>query len=131
MSSPLLGEGRERDRILLASVRYRLEFEGRILAAVMLDWRPIALLCKLVLILGVTYLFVPLDLIPDRIPVIGHLDEAGFLAAGIVLCRRLSLTAVRSTMLAQMTAGAPGWREPAADDGGSPDRGDQVSGRRG
>lgn len=41
------------------------------------------LLPKLVLAAGVSYLFLPVDLIPDRLgPVVGHLDEAGFLLLG-------------------------------------------------
>jgi hypothetical protein len=44
-------------------------------------------LSKCALVLGIGYLFVPVDLIPDRIPVVGHFDEAGFLFGGIVLAR--------------------------------------------
>ena len=33
------------------------------------------------------YLFVQLDIIPDRIPVVGHLDEAAFVIGGFVLAR--------------------------------------------
>jgi len=57
--------------------------ELRILIAGLLDWRS-CLLSKLVLVLGISYLFVPLDLIPDRIPIIGHFDEIGFVVAGFV-----------------------------------------------
>jgi len=62
--------------------------ELRILVAGLLDWRS-CLLSKLVLVLGISYLFIPLDLIPDRIPIIGHFDEIGFVVAGFVGSRRL------------------------------------------
>ena len=39
---------------------------------------------KLVLAAGISYLFLPIDLIPDRLGWIGHLDEAGFLLLGLV-----------------------------------------------
>lgn len=41
-------------------------------------------LSKLALALGVAYLFVPIDLISDHIPIIGHADEAGFLVFGLI-----------------------------------------------
>ena len=41
------------------------------------------------LLLGAAYLFVPIDIIPDRIPVVGHLDELSFLVLGFVGSRRL------------------------------------------
>lgn len=44
---------------------------------------------KCALIIGISYLFVPIDLIPDRIPIFGHFDEAGFLLGGFVLARVL------------------------------------------
>jgi hypothetical protein len=62
--------------------------EVRILALSLLDWRSCPL-SKLALLVGIGYLFVPLDLIPDRIPIIGHLDEAGFVVAGFVGSRLL------------------------------------------
>src|SRR5471030_1523582 len=62
--------------------------EVRILALSLLDWRSCPL-SKLALLAGIGYLFVPLDLIPDRIPIIGHLDEAGFVVAVFVGSRLL------------------------------------------
>jgi hypothetical protein len=62
--------------------------ELRILIAGLVDWRS-CLLSKLALLLGISYLFVPLDLIPDRIPILGHFDEVGFVAAGFVGSRYL------------------------------------------
>jgi hypothetical protein len=62
--------------------------ELRILLTGLLDWRS-CLLSKLVLLLGIGYLFVPIDLIPDRIPIIGHFDEIGFVMGGFVGSRYL------------------------------------------
>jgi hypothetical protein len=62
--------------------------ELRILITGLVDWRS-CLLSKLVLLLGICYLFVPLDLIPDRIPIIGHFDEFGLVIAGFVGSRYL------------------------------------------
>lgn len=44
---------------------------------------------RLAVIAGISYLFLPVDLIPDRIPLFGHLDEAGFLLSGFVSARLL------------------------------------------
>ena len=49
--------------------------EVRVSAASLLDWHS-CLLSKLVLLLGIAYLFVPLDLIPDSTPIFGHFDES-------------------------------------------------------
>jgi hypothetical protein len=62
--------------------------EPRIYLRILCDWRS-CLLSKLVLVLGVGYLFVPIDLIPDRLPYIGHLDEISFLVLGFVGSRGL------------------------------------------
>lgn len=62
--------------------------ELRVLISGLCDWRS-CLLSKLVLLLGVSYIFGPLDLIPDRTPIIGHFDEIGFLMAGFVGSRYL------------------------------------------
>jgi Sulfotransferase family/Protein of unknown function (DUF1232) len=62
--------------------------EFRIAAANLLDWRS-CLLSKFVLLLGITYLFIPLDIIPDSTPIFGHWDEAGFVLAGFVGSRLL------------------------------------------
>ena len=62
--------------------------ELRILIAGLLDWHS-CLLSKLTLLRGISYLFVPRDLIPDRIPIIGHFDEIGFVVASFVGSRYL------------------------------------------
>lgn len=72
----------------LAMTARQLWQELRVTRAVLLDWRACPL-SKIVLALGVSYLFIPLDLIPDRLPIIGHLDEAGFLLLGFVGSRGL------------------------------------------
>jgi protein-tyrosine sulfotransferase len=41
------------------------------------------------ILLGLGYLLVPIDLIPDRIPFFGHLDEIGFVLAGALIGRLL------------------------------------------
>ena len=60
----------------------------RIFRWALLDWHT-CLASKLVLLLGVAYLFVPIDIIPDRIPVLGHLDELCFVLFGFAGSRRL------------------------------------------
>jgi hypothetical protein len=57
--------------------------EGRILLLSLLDWRS-CLLSKFALLIGIGYLFGPIDLIPNNVPVIGHFDEVGFLVGGFV-----------------------------------------------
>ena len=41
------------------------------------------------LVIGFSYLFVPIDLIPDRTPFVGHLDEIGILVIGFVAAHML------------------------------------------
>jgi len=62
--------------------------EAHILTLSLLDWRS-CLLSKLALLTGLSYLFVPIDLIPDRIPIIGHFDELSFVVGGFVGSRLL------------------------------------------
>ncbi len=73
-----------RAALTISNIRRKL----RILRFILLSWRSCHL-SKIVLLLGVSYLFVPIDLIPDRIPVLGHLDEVSFIACGFVASRRL------------------------------------------
>ncbi|MGH7212068.1 MAG: DUF1232 domain-containing protein, partial [Acetobacteraceae bacterium] len=47
-------------------------------------------LAKLALVVGFSYLFVPLDVIPDRIPYFGHLDEATSVISGFLIARLLA-----------------------------------------
>ncbi len=56
-------------------------------------WRALAHrgcpLSKAAFLLGAGYTFGPWDLIPDRLPVIGYLDQIGFLVSGLALARFL------------------------------------------
>lgn len=59
------------------------------------DWRSVAdprryPLSKLLALAGIAYLFVPLDVVPDRLPYVGHLDEIGFLFFGLAGARWLA-----------------------------------------
>lgn len=64
-----------------------LRFECRLLYAV---WRSRGCMsAKTALLIGLGYLATPWDLIPDRIPVFGHLDELGFAIAGLTGARLL------------------------------------------
>jgi len=47
-------------------------------------------LAKLALVVGFSYLFVPLDIIPDRIPYFGHVDEATSVISGFLIARLLA-----------------------------------------
>ncbi len=68
---------------------------SRALAALMFELRLMrrALTCrgcfvsKIVFAAGAGYMFGPWDLIPNRLPVIGYSDQAGFLIAGLLLAR--------------------------------------------
>ena len=74
-----------RNKTVLA---WRLLRELRILWRACIGGRS-CLLSKLVLFLGISYLFLPIDLIPDRLPAIGHFDELGLLLLGFAGSRRL------------------------------------------
>ncbi|HEY6433923.1 MAG TPA: sulfotransferase [Acetobacteraceae bacterium] len=64
-----------------------LRFEYRLMCAV---WRSSGCTsAKTALLIGFGYLATPWDLIPDRIPVFGHLDELGFVVAGLTAGRLL------------------------------------------
>jgi protein-tyrosine sulfotransferase len=71
-----------------ARIIVRVWQESRTLITAALDLRS-CLLTKLAIAAGLGYLFGPLDLIPDRIPIFGHFDEAGFILGGLVLGRVL------------------------------------------
>ncbi len=66
----------------------RIRQECRFLATLAVS-RRVGLWPRLAAMAGVAYLFVPVDLIPDHIPILGHLDEAGFLISGLLLARLL------------------------------------------
>jgi uncharacterized membrane protein YkvA (DUF1232 family) len=60
--------------------------ELRILVGILADWRT-GVLAKLCVIVGIALPFMPFDLIPNRIPVLGHLDDAGYVLGGLLLAR--------------------------------------------
>jgi len=62
---------------------------------------------QICLLIGLAYLFVPIDIIPDHTPYIGHLDEFSFLFGGFVLARQL----VPST---DAGTGTPSWLQGPA-----------------
>jgi protein-tyrosine sulfotransferase len=68
---------------------------------------PRCLPSLMVLAAGLSYLFLPLDLIPDRIPFFGHLDEVGFVAAGILIGRALLPAEIRLEVAARHGCPAP------------------------
>ncbi len=63
--------------------------ELRILGIVLSDWRR-AFAAKLCVIGGAALPFLPFDLIPNRIPIVGHLDEASYVVGGLFLARLLA-----------------------------------------
>jgi hypothetical protein len=62
----------------------RATAEARLMGAGLLDPRR-CYLSKLVLLLGLAYPFGPIDLIPNRLPVIGYLDQVAFVVGGVAL----------------------------------------------
>jgi protein-tyrosine sulfotransferase len=69
-------------------------------------------LSKLAVLVGVGYLFIPLDLIPDRTPYIGHLDETTFVLGGFIAGRLLAPATFVVTPTAEGVAAA----DPAGPD---------------
>jgi uncharacterized membrane protein YkvA (DUF1232 family) len=63
---------------------FRAAFHVRAFAVGIIDPRR-DYLPKLILLIGLAYPFLPLDLIPNRIPVVGYLDQAAFVLGGIAL----------------------------------------------
>jgi uncharacterized membrane protein YkvA (DUF1232 family) len=62
--------------------------EVSILATVLADWRT-GFSAKVSLIVGVALPFMPFDVIPNRIPLLGHLDDASYVLGGLFLARLL------------------------------------------
>ena len=54
----------------------------------------VPLLAKVVPVLAVVYLVSPLDAIPDLIPVLGQLDDLGFVVFALEMCVRICPAAV-------------------------------------
>ena len=64
------------------------------------------MLAKIILSLAVGYLLLPFDLIPDFIPIIGHLDDAIIVPALVVIAVKLIPTEVLDE--ARLKAGVGG-----------------------
>jgi uncharacterized membrane protein YkvA (DUF1232 family) len=60
--------------------------ELRIVLTTLADWRS-GFVAKVCVIGGMALPFMPFDLIPNRIPVLGHLDDAGYVLGGLLLSR--------------------------------------------
>ena len=82
---------------LLRLTAYRCALEGVILCrvAVLSTACPVS---KIALAIGIGYWFGPIDLIPNRIPYYGYLDQIGFVVAGLVAAR-LFVPAPRSAVV--------------------------------
>ncbi len=65
---------------------YRCVLEAIIFSRVVV-LSPACPISKLALVVGVGYWFCPVDLIPNRIPFYGYLDQIGFVVAGLVAAR--------------------------------------------
>ncbi|HTK69221.1 MAG TPA: YkvA family protein [Candidatus Eisenbacteria bacterium] len=88
-----------------AYARFRREL--RVYQAVLKDPRT-PRLAKWLLRLAIAYALSPIDLIPDFIPVIGHLDDAVIVPGLIVLAVRLVPNDVLEDCRARITADAGG-----------------------
>jgi uncharacterized membrane protein YkvA (DUF1232 family) len=88
---------------LFRILAYRVRLETAIIVRAALFSR-ICPLSKLAIFLGAGYWFGPIDLIPNRLPYIGYLDQVFFLAAGLVCARLLTPTTRSSVIKAQRPA---------------------------
>jgi len=89
------------DRILRLSLRRKLR-----LAAALVREPRIPVLVRTLPPALVLYLAMPLDIIPDFIPVIGHLDDVLVLLLGVAVLLRFTPRAVLEEHLARLEAGA-------------------------
>jgi uncharacterized membrane protein YkvA (DUF1232 family) len=64
---------------------------------------------------GVALPFMPFDLIPNRIPVLGHLDDAGYVLGGLLLARLM----VASPTTECKAADDPGESRPQSSQAGT------------
>ena len=72
----------------LRSVGKTLKSELKVYRLVLEDRRT-PILAKIMLALAVGYLLLPFDLIPDFIPIFGHLDDAVIVPALVVVAVRM------------------------------------------
>ncbi len=86
----------------------RLPLRNKLRLALALAREPrIPLLVRAVPPALVLYLAMPLDIIPDFIPVIGHLDDALVLLLGVAVLLRFTPRAVLEEHVARLAAEAP------------------------
>ncbi|HLA19474.1 MAG TPA: DUF1232 domain-containing protein [Dehalococcoidia bacterium] len=96
--------GRPEDRALIDRV-LRLSLRRKLRLALALVREPrIPLLVRVIPPALVVYLAMPLDVIPDFIPVIGHLDDVLVLVIGIAVLLRFTPRAVLEEHLARLEA---------------------------
>ncbi|HEY8491351.1 MAG TPA: YkvA family protein [Dehalococcoidia bacterium] len=85
------GEARQGDGSSLARRIWRLPFRGKLrLAGALLRDPRVPRTAKAAVPLTVLYLAVPVDLVPDFIPVLGQLDDVLVAAGALWLLRRLA-----------------------------------------
>lgn len=72
----------------LRSVGKTLKSELKVYRLVLEDRRT-PILAKIMLALAVGYLLLPFDLIPDFIPIFGHLDDAVIVPALVIIAVRM------------------------------------------
>lgn len=88
MGSPLLEPHRPTLRARLADARRAVKREFRVYQAVHRDPRT-PRSARVLLGLAIGYALLPFDLIPDFIPVLGHLDDAVIVPGLVLLALRL------------------------------------------
>src|SRR5438309_11615169 len=89
-------------RFLALSTRAKLRFGRALLRDENVPWSA-----KAVLLVAIGYLALPLDLIPDFIPVLGQLDDILLVALAMIITIRLVPAATFEAALAQAECG---WR---------------------
>ena len=96
--------GRPEDRVLVERILH-LPIRRKLRLALALVREPrIPLLVRVIPPALVVYLAMPLDVIPDFIPVIGHLDDVLVLLLGIAVLLRFTPRAVLEEHLARLEA---------------------------
>ena len=96
--------GRPEDRVLVERILHLpIRHKLRLALALVLEPR-IPLLVRVIPPALVVYLAMPLDVIPDFIPVIGHLDDVLVLVIGIAVLLRFTPRAVLEEHLARLEA---------------------------
>jgi len=96
--------GRPEDRVLVERILH-LPTRRKLRLALALVLEPrIPLLVRVIPPALVVYLAMPLDVIPDFIPVIGHLDDVLVLLLGIAVLLRFTPRAVLEEHLARLEA---------------------------